>query len=111
VCVNCPDIIMQEIIIGVTVYMQMAKWCYKDCHKCGHAPIRTSGHYADNKLARLSGIFSCTEPWLARNLQELIDSTTGMVYRHLIEVQPGTHQVMAVSMGWLFLPLCDPSRL
>ena len=51
-----------------------------------------------NELACLS-FFSRSQ---ARNSQELINSTTGVVLAP--EVQPGPHQVMALSMGQMFLP-------
>ena len=45
----------------------------------------------------IAGMFYISSSSQARNSQELIDGTTGVVLAP--EVQPGPHQVMALSMG------------
>ena len=73
----------------------------KMANDIGSSSLRTrpSGHYAKAQWAHM---FYWS--W-ARNSQELIDSTTGVVLAP--KVQPGPHQVMALSMGWMF---CHPSQ-
>ena len=59
--------------------------------------LEHSGRYAEEQASAFYF------PWSwARNLQELINSTTGEVLAP--KVQPGTHQVMALLMGWIFCP-------
>ena len=68
--------------------------------------IGPSGRYTE---AQRAGAFLAYFLEPARNSQELIDSTTGVVLAP--KVQPGPYQVKELSMGRMFLPsFATPSR-